>query len=402
MKRMLVAAAIVAGIAPSVAQADGYFEGKTITYIIATDPGGGYDTYGRLIGKYLEKHLKAGNVVFKNVPGAGHIVGANTLAASAPDGLTIGTFNTGLIYAQILKREGVKFDLTTMSWIGKAAADPRVMILGAESGYKTVEDLEKATEPVKFAASGVGSASYTDTNLIASALDLNVEIIPGYNGNEGEMAMLRDEVVGQVGSLSSLKPFVEAGNGTIALGIGGDVQPQAVDLATSDKGKSIANLVQALSELGRLTAGPPGIPDEVLKELRDAYWASVTDPDLLAEAAKLDIPIVPANGADVEKLVKAALDQSPETVEIIAAAVDVKIPTITVTAPILSLEDENRWIEFKSGDETVKAKISGSRTAITIDGAEAKRKKLVVGMTCEIEYDPANEDNEPKMMDCKS
>lgn len=402
MKRMLVAVAIAACIVPSAAQAEGYFEGKTVTYIIATDPGGGYDTYGRLIGKYLEKHLKAENVVFRNLPGAGHIVGANTLAASEPDGLTIGSFNTGLIYAQVLQREGIEFDLSAMSWIGKAAADPRVMILSAESDYATYEDLKNATEPVKFAASGVGSASYTDTNLIASALDLNIEIIPGYNGNEGEMAMLRNEVVGQVGSLSSLKPFVDAGNGTMALGIGGDIEPQAVELADSDRGRSIAALVQALSDLGRLTAGPPGIPDEVLQELRDAYWASVTDPELLAEAEKLGRPIDPANGADVETLVKAALDQSPETVEIIAAAVDVEVPTVTVTAELTAVNDGGREIEFMSGEETVKAGPSGSRTKIMIDGGEAKRDALAVGMTCEIEYDPANEENEPKMMDCQS
>ena len=402
MKRTLFAAAVVACVAPSAVQAEGYFEGKTITYIIATDPGGGYDTYGRLIGKYLEKHLKAGNVIFKNLPGAGHIVGANTLAASAPDGLTIGTFNTGLIYAQVLQRDGVKFDLSKMSWIGKAAADPRVMILGSESGYKSYEDLKAAKEPVKFAASGVGSASYTDTNLIASALDLNIEIIPGYNGNEGEMAMMRNEVIGQVGSLSSLKPFVDAGNGTIVLGIGGGVEPQAVELAESDKGRSIAALVQALSELGRLTAAPPGVPDEALAELRDAYWASVNDPELLAEAEKLGIPIEAAKGADVDALVKAALDQSPDTVAIIAAAVDVKAPTVTVSTELTAVNDGGREIEFKSGDETVKAGPSGSRTKIMIDGAEVKRDKLAVGMTCEIEYDPANDDNEPKMMDCRS
>jgi hypothetical protein len=215
------------------------------------------------------------------------------------------------------------------------------------------------------------------------------------------MAMLRDEVAGQVGSLSSLKPFVDAGNGTIALGIGGAVEPQAVELADSDKGRSIAALVQALSELARLTAAPAGVPDAVLQELRDAYWASVTDPDLLAEAAKLDIPIEPANGADVEELVKAALDQSPETVEIIAAAVDVKIPTITVTTELMAVNDDGREIEFMSGDATFKAGPSGSRTRIMIDGAEAKRDKLAAGMMCEIEYDPANDDNEPKTMDCK-
>jgi len=144
------------------------------------------------------------------------------------------------------------------------------------------------------------------------------------------------------------------------------------------------------------------VPDEVLQELRDAYWASVSDPELIAEAEKLGIPIEPANGADVEELVKAALNQSPETVEIIAAAVDVEIPTVTVTTELMAVNDGGREIEFMSGEESVKAGPSGSRTKITVDGAEAKRDALAVGMMCEIEYDPANEDNEPKMMDCKS
>ena len=45
------------------------------------------------------------------MPGAGHLVGANA-RASKPDGLTIGTFNTGLIYNQLVKLYGMKFDLT--------------------------------------------------------------------------------------------------------------------------------------------------------------------------------------------------------------------------------------------------------------------------------------------------
>jgi tripartite-type tricarboxylate transporter receptor subunit TctC len=402
MRKLLIAAAAAAALFAPPAEAAGNFEGKTLTYIIATDPGGGYDTYARLIGKYLEKHLKADNVIFKNLPGAGHIVGANTLAASDPDGLTIATFNTGLIYAQILQREGVQFDLTKLSWIGKAASDARVMILGSDSGLASIDDLKAVSSPAKFAASGVGSASYTDTNLIAAALDLDIEIVPGFNGNEGEMAMMRGEVVGQVGSLSSLQPFVDAGNGKVVLGIGGDVEPQAVDLASGDEGRSIASLVLALSELGRLTAAPEGVPDDVLQELRDAYTAALADPDLLAEAEQLGIPIEPADGAEVAELVAAALNQSPDTVKIIAAAVEVEIPSIKVTTELLAVNDEGREVEFKSGDETVKAGPSGSRTAITIDGADAKRDALKVGMTCDIEYDPANADNEPKSMDCTS
>jgi tripartite-type tricarboxylate transporter receptor subunit TctC len=398
-KAALVCTALLTGGA---AQAQDFYQGKTLTYIVATSPGGGYDTYARLLGKYLEKHLGA-KVLIKNVPGAGHIVGTNTLWAAEPDGLTIGTFNTGLIYAQILDREGIQFDLREMAWIGKAASDPRALVLSAESDFASVEELAAATEPVKFATAGVGSASFTETQLIASALDLDIDVVPGFDGNEGEMAMLRGEIIGQVGSLSSLKPFVDNGDGIFALAIGGgEGIPEAASFAETDKGKSIISLVEAMSVLGRLTAAPPGTPAERLAELRQAYAAALADPELLAEAEKLDIPIDPAGGDEVAALVDAALNQSPETVEIIAAAVDVEIPAITVSTPLLAVTPGGKTIEFKSGDADVKAAVSGSRTKITIDGAEAEREQLQAGMKCEITYDPQHEENEPQSLVCES
>ncbi len=405
MKRILMAALfIAAALASSSVHAADFYKGKTVTYIVATNPGGGYDTYGRLIAKYLKKHLGARRVLVRNIPGAGHIVGTNTLWASKADGLTIGTFNTGLIYAQILERKGVQFDLTKFEWIGKAAADPRVLIISAKSGLKSFQDLVDADKPVKFATAGVGSASYTDTNLLASAFGLNIEVITGFTGNEGEMAMLRGEIAAQVGSMSSLQGFVDNGYGFIALAIGADVEgvPHVLEVAETPRAKSIVALIQAMSQLGRLTAAPPGTPADRVKELRDAYANSLADPDLLAEAKKMGRPIEPASGEEVASLIKQALDQSPETVAIIAKAVNVEIPTRTVTAELLTLSDDSKWITFKDDGETVKAKISGSRTKLKIDGADADRTQLSAGMTCTIEYDPENERNEPKTMDCKS
>ena len=391
---------IVLGLATT-AHASEFYKGKTVTYIVATSPGGGYDTYARLIGRYLEKHLGA-RVLIKNIPGAGHIVGANTLAASKADGLTIGTFNTGLIYAQILKHEGVQFDLREFAWIGKAAADPRTLVLGTESGLKTYDDLTALAKPVKFATSGVGSASYTDTQLLRSALDLNIEVVPGFNGNEGELAMMRGEIAGQVGSTSSLKSFVDNGYGTFALALGGDGSvPEANSKVKTEKGRAIISLVEAMAVLGRLTAAPAGTPADRVAELRAAYQAALTDADLLADAKKLDIPIEPAYGDTVAKLVGDALNQSPETVAIIAGAVNAEAKDITVKTPLEAVDDGGKIIRFKSGDAEIEAKVSGSRTAITIDGAQADRKLLKPGMICEITYDPQSDKNEPKTMACK-
>src|SRR3954467_15291700 len=143
--RILRNAVIVSLGFPSAALAQSeadFFKGKTVNYIIATAPGGGYDYYGRLVAEYMQKHIPGSTFVVRNVPGAGHIVGANTIYASKPDGLTIGTFNTGLIYNQLVGLDGLKADLTKMSWLGKASTDPRAVVISVNSPIKTFADLQ--------------------------------------------------------------------------------------------------------------------------------------------------------------------------------------------------------------------------------------------------------------------
>src|SRR5918997_2843269 len=134
----LAAAALAAATLPAQAQqgAD-FYKGKTVTYIVATAPGGGYDTYGRLVAEYMQKYLPGSTFVVRNMPGAGHLIGANAIYASKPDGLTIGTFNTGLIYNQLIGSEGVKFDMNKMSWPGRAGSEPRVVVCAPDAPIKT-------------------------------------------------------------------------------------------------------------------------------------------------------------------------------------------------------------------------------------------------------------------------
>src|SRR5581483_3796320 len=152
-------AAVTLDSSPSLAQTGAdFYKGKTVTYIASTAPGGGYDVYGRLVAEFMQKHLPGSTFVVKNVPGAGHIIGANTIYASKPDGLTIGIFNTGLIYDQVVKHDALKADLSKMSWIGKAASDPRVITIGVQSPTKSSKGLQQSKQPVNFATGGIGSA----------------------------------------------------------------------------------------------------------------------------------------------------------------------------------------------------------------------------------------------------
>lgn len=299
--------------------------GETITYLVATEAGGGYDTYARLIAPHLEKRLPGCRVVVRNVPGAGNIRGTNQLYQSAPDGLTLGTFNTGLVYAQIAGLEGVRFDLRQLSWIGKAAADPRVFVAGSQSGLASVADLRASAKPVRTAASGVGSASHNETLLLARALGLPIEPVVGYEGREGEMAILRGEVAGTLGSYSSLRPFVANGFGRYLFHVGGagivDASiPDARGLGVDPAAPAILDLIESQSQLGRMTAGPPGVPADRLAALRGAYLAALTDPALRAEAERLQLPLAPLGGEEVAAWIERALAQPREVVALLKQA----------------------------------------------------------------------------------
>jgi len=321
--RLVLATGIAVGAAPAHAQSGAdFFKDKTVTYIVATAPGGGYDTYGRLVAEYMQRYLPGSTFVVKNMPGAGHLVGTNALYASRPDGLTLGTFNTGLIYNQLVGLDGARFDLTKMSWLGKAGSDPRVILIAQQSPIKSFAELQASKTPVNFATAGVGSASYVETVILLNGLKLPLKTLTGYNGNDDQLAMRRGEVVGSIGSRSTYEEFVRNGYGRMIVQVGGrntDV-PQLMPLMTEPKAKTLISLIQSQGDIARLTAGPPGIPADRLAALRDAYRKALEDKELQAKAEKLERPVEPAYGDDVLNAVKEALNQTPDTIAVLKEA----------------------------------------------------------------------------------
>jgi tripartite-type tricarboxylate transporter receptor subunit TctC len=382
---VMAAAVLAAGAAQAQTGAD-FYKGKTVNYIVSTAPGGGYDLYGRLIAEYMQKYLPGSTFVVKNVPGAGHLIGTNTIYSSKPDGLTIGTFNTGLIYNQLIKTEGVKFDLTKMSWIGKAASEPRVFVVGAQSQTKSFDDLRNQNEPVNFATSGIGSSNYVEINSLTNILKLPIKVLTGYNGNDDQLAMRRGETTGGMGSRSSFEQFIKNGYGRFIAQIGGketDV-PQLKDQIKDPDGQSIVALIQSQGDIARLTAGPPDIPADRLAALREAYKKALEDKDLQAKAEKLDRPIDPAYGDEVLRMVKEALNQKPEVVAVLKAALEKKDDSSGTKGTIADWDGRSK-LKLKLADgKEVEAGVSGSRTEIVIAGQKAEREKLKVGMSCEV------------------
>src|SRR5688572_6832525 len=122
------------------------FQGKTVTIVVGYKAGGGYDATARLLARHLPKYLPGKpTVIVQNMPGANSIIAANHMYNVAkPDGLTIGTFNRNLPIAQLLKVEGVKYDITKFQWVGSAANESTILAIRNDLPYKTFDELRKA------------------------------------------------------------------------------------------------------------------------------------------------------------------------------------------------------------------------------------------------------------------
>ena len=138
------------------------------------------------------------------------------------------------------------------------------------------------------------------------------------------MSMLRGETQGTIGSQSSYTQFVDDGNGVYIMeagGAAGSKIPQADQFAKDDNARQLLKMIAAESDVARLTAGPPGIPADRLALLRSVFTKAMADPQLLADAKKMDAPIAPATGEHVQQVIAEALQQTPQNLQLLTQAV---------------------------------------------------------------------------------
>lgn len=302
-----------------------FFRGKVMTMIVATNPGGSYDQYGRMIAKFIEKKLGA-TVVVKNVPGEGMIIGANEIYKAPPDGLTFGTFNIGLLVAQLREEKEVQFDLKKFTWLGNASAMTRFLAVRAALPYKNLEDIKKLKQPLKIPSSGVGSSAHNDILMIKKILGLNLEVIPGYGGAETDKALLSGEMDGRMGSSASLIPSFQKGFLRPFLIVAEKRDPAYSDVPTLSEVapkemQPMVNLMVAMCEIARPFATSPGISEGRKKALQQAFEEAFSDKDFLEIAKKTKMPLTYFNPVQVQKMVNDALIQSPEVISFLKTMV---------------------------------------------------------------------------------
>jgi tripartite-type tricarboxylate transporter receptor subunit TctC len=324
----------ICGAVPSVhAQAD-FYKGKTITVYIGTTPGALYDQWSRLLAQYMPKHIPGKpDMISQNMPGAGHKIVANYLAnKTKPDGLSlIGSIVPSLYFDQLVGRKEVQYDWAKFVWIGSPVQGEYQMYMRADSPYKTMDDVRNAKEPPKCGAQGTSDTAYYLPKLFEETLGTKFNLVSGYPGGpEIDLAVERGEIQCRAFTIEaflSREPYhTWRKNGFVRniIQTGRKRDPKLGDTPTMyelmdryktpDASRRLANVVLAAGPLGRPMLGTPGIPPDRVKILRDAFNATMKDPEFLADLDKRKFDLDPTTGEELEKIVKEAMNQPPDTI----------------------------------------------------------------------------------------
>jgi len=294
-------------------------EGETIDFIVPYDPGGGYDTYVRLIAPYLEECTGA-SVIVRNEPGAGGLLATTQTFVAAPEQLRIQIINTiGAASAQIAGAEGARFELQDFSWLGRIASEPNVMVVASDSEIQSFDDVLAAEEPIKFVATGPGSNEYVNSVILPEVYDFPADVITGFAGSgEARAAVLAGDADAHILPLDSQIDAINAGETRPILIIGQERSETLPDVpavadypAGSEEQQAIVDALAALVETGRAVAAPPGMDEATLSALREGLACALQDEELINLAEEQQRPISPLSGEEMADLIRQVLD-SPE------------------------------------------------------------------------------------------
>jgi len=293
------------------AQAVPDFKGKTVTVYIAFGVGGGYDQYARLFARHVGRHVPGNpTVVPSNMPGASGVVAANYLYNTAPkDGTALGFLYQTIAQDQVLLQSNIQYDASKFSWIGRITSTTEILYTWHRVPVQRIEDL--ATRETVLGIGGPAIATYA--RLLNSSIGARFKMVRGYKSNaEIHVAMERGEVEGAYSSLSTVRSgwnhwLAEKRINILVQTIPvrhpdlADV-PAIVELGKTAEEKSMMRFFAAGGTVGRSVVAPPGVAPAQLEVLRQAFHATMKDPQFLAEARQMKLDVEPLPGNELAKI----------------------------------------------------------------------------------------------------
>jgi tripartite-type tricarboxylate transporter receptor subunit TctC len=307
----------------SVAQ---FYKGRTVTIVAASSPGGGYDLYARLIARVLGRHIPGNpSVVVANMPGAASNLAAAHVYSVAPrDGTVIGALFMGAVVEPLFSgKTRPTHDMSRFQYIGNANRDVYVCLIRTDAPVKNFAQAMEQEVVVGGTAEGASTRDFP--MLLKNLLGVKFKVVSGYPGSrEINLAIERGEVQGGCGETwSSVSATYPAWfrDGTVKVLAQEDREgypelnrqgvPLTRDFAKTDEQRQILDLIYSQTAFGRPYVVAPDVPGERVDALRKAFMAAMADPDLIAEARRIQVDVMPVAGEELQAMI-ATLYRTPK------------------------------------------------------------------------------------------
>lgn len=294
------ALAVLAGLATALslatAQAEdamAFYKGKTVHFIVGYGPGGGYDTYARMLAPHFEKATGA-TVVVENKPGAGGITALNQMVRGTADGLTFQMLNgEAAILSQLTKKAGVAYDMNKVSMIARVQQEPHFMLVNPKMP-DNLKAIVASGKKVKFSAGSRTDNLGDYAAVTCEALDMKCQIITGYKGSKGaSLAVFNGEADALTISESSGLRYAKGGKAKIIITIAHERSEYKPDIPTVYEAFKLSPAKKwwfdwrlGIKAFGRAIVGPPGVPADRLAYLQKVWKGILTDKAVIDELAK--------------------------------------------------------------------------------------------------------------------
>lgn len=325
-RTLLATAAIAASLSCSFAagaQAQDFWAGKQVSYIVGSSTGGGYDSLARLTARHLGKHL-AGNPAFvmQNMPAGNSIAAANHIYnVAAKDGTAIALLQRGMLLAHLISSAGIQFDVQKLNWLANLNSETGLVLVMANHPHQNAKDLFDK-ELIVGASTGIDPE--LSPRIYNALLGTKIKIVTGYRGTtEIGLAMERGEVQGigdwSWSSLKAQKPQWISEKKVRILMQGAlerdrelpDV-PNALDFVKNETDRQAMQLYFSQKTVARPVVAPPGVPAARVEDWRKAFMALDTDKAFMEEVEKSRMEVSLASGDSVTKVINMVAGASPE------------------------------------------------------------------------------------------
>jgi tripartite-type tricarboxylate transporter receptor subunit TctC len=301
-----------------------FYKSKTMTLVVSSGAGGGYDTYSRTLARHMPRHIPGEpRMVVQNMPGAGSLTAVNYVYnVAAKDGTVIGDSDSTMPFYTLFEGQNTKFDPYKLNWLGSIANQISVCFAWHTSAFKTLDDAMQ--RPMRMSGTGAQSWRVTLPRIYNDVAGTKFDSIPGYSSSEVFLAVERGEVEGTCPTYDTLlatkyewlqqKKINILAQFGLAPAPGIEDVPLALDRVKDEADKAALKLILSQQLTGRPYMAPPGVPDDRLAALRAAFEATMTDPQFRAEAEKIHLWIAPLPWGEMHTLLDSAYGSPPEVI----------------------------------------------------------------------------------------